>query len=258
MKLLLDLGNSRLKWAWLSEGSLQRTGDFAHGGQNERLACLGPERDQRVPDEILLASVAAPDLTESVAGRLSRRWAVPVRQAYSEAGGSGVVNGYADPAQMGVDRWLAMVAAWARHRAAVCVADAGTALTVDLVARDGCHQGGLILPGPAMMVRSLLADTGRIASSAAMLPQGTENGAALGRDTEACMRSAALRASACLVAGCMKAFPDGSIPRLVLTGGDAAQLLVALGANGVDYRPWLVLEGLALRLCGVLPAVTSS
>jgi type III pantothenate kinase len=177
---------------------------------------------------------------------------VPLRVARTEANGSGVVNGYAEPAQMGVDRWLAMVAAWARHGSAVCIADAGTALTVDLVGADGRHAGGLILPGLALMRRALLDQTGGIAVSADMKSAHDSEAGALGRDTASCIREAARRASACVVESCVKALPGMAVPRLVVTGGDAAALIAALGGRA-EHRPCLVLEGLALRLCGVLP-----
>ena len=59
----------------------------------------------------------------------------------------GLRNGYRDPAQLGVDRWLAMCAAWQQFPGSLCVVDAGTAVTIDVVAADGAHSGGLILPG---------------------------------------------------------------------------------------------------------------
>lgn len=242
MRLLLDVGNSRLKWAWLDGELLVAPGVVAHAGRADAVASIPMPA---IPGEILVASVAARSLTMAIAGELHRRWPVPQRFARTEPQGGGVTNAYREPAQMGVDRWLAMVAAWHHRRAAVCVVDAGTALTADLVAADGRHLGGLILPGRELMQRSLLADTGGIAAATTLAPGSEPVDDLLGRDTASCIRAAARRASAGLVIGCMQQWPSA----LVLTGGDAAALLADL-PPGAEHRPLLVLEGLALRLGG--------
>lgn len=246
MKLLVDLGNSRLKWAWLEGRQLAAPGQAAHGGRADAVAALAA--GGRRPDEILLASVAADALGAAVGERLVARWPVPLRQARTEASGGGVRNGYREPSQMGVDRWLAMVAAYDRYRTAVWVVDAGTALTIDRVESGGVHAGGLILPGRALMRSVLLRETGGIAAATTLGPAG-DAGGGLGRDTDGCIRAAALRASVGLVQGCAGEAPG----RLVITGGDAAELLRVLPV-AADHRPLLVLEGLALRLCGVAVA----
>ncbi len=240
MRLLLDVGNSRLKWAWLDDGRLQSPGAVSH---ERRAAAADAVAAEGTPGEILVASVAGPAFDAALSGELVRRWPVPLRFARTEARGGGVINGYREPAQMGVDRWLAMVAAWNRHRAAVWVADAGTALTIDLVHADGQHAGGLILPGRALMLQSLLADTGRIAASAELGVAAGTGETGLGRDTEGCIRAAARRAAADLMRGCLGQWPA----ILIVTGGDAAALLADL-PPGAEHRPLLVLEGLALRL----------
>jgi type III pantothenate kinase len=164
----------------------------------------------------------------------------------------GVRNGYLDYRQMGVDRWLAILASYVTYRSAACVVDAGTALTIDAVAADGSHRGGLIVPGPALMRRSLLQDTAGIRPAADRLVDTTSRpAAAWGRDTDSCIRLGALRATACLIEDRVKAWRDLEAPGavLVLTGGDAAALGDALSLP-VEHRPHLVLEGLALRYGG--------
>lgn len=240
MRLLLDVGNSRLKWAWLDDGRLHSPGAAIHGG---RAASVDAVVAVGIPQEVLVASVAGPGFDAALSAELSRRWPVPLRFARTEIRGSGVRNGYSESAQMGVDRWLAMVAAWNRRHAAVWVADAGTAITIDLVQADGQHVGGLILPGRALMQQSLLAETGRIAASAALAAAADTGATDLGRDTEACIRAAARRAVAAVVRGCLEQSPA----TLIVTGGDAAALLADL-PPGAEHRPLLVLEGLALRL----------
>lgn len=245
MKLLVDLGNSRVKWAWLENGVLGAPGGTTHGGFADAAAALG--RSGKRPDEVLLASVAAPALTQAVIEHLTALWPVPLRRARTAASGGGVRNGYREPAQLGVDRWLAMLAAHGRYGTAVCVVDAGTALTIDMVGADGLHAGGLILPGRALMRSALLQDTGGIAAAADLGDGVAAADGLLGRDTENCVRLAALRASACLVADCMEAWPAPAAGTLVITGGEAPALIGAL-SRPAEHRPLLVLEGLALTL----------
>lgn len=247
MKLLVDLGNSRVKWAWLEGGVLADDGTAVHG--RRPLDGLPPvlQAARYRPEEILVASVAAPALASSLNHALQARFAVPIRLAATEESALGVRNGYVQPGQLGVDRWLAMLAAFAQRRTAVCVVDAGTAMTVDVVAADGAHQGGFIVPGLALMREVLLGRTGGIAPAAATLVAGPD-ARFLGRDTEGCISRGGLFAAACLVEGCMKALPAGGMEgaHLVLTGGDAGVLATALD-RPAEIRPLLVLEGLAIR-----------
>jgi len=261
VKLLVDIGNTRVKWAWLDAGgALRDPGGLAHGGtvpQGWPGVVLGGRR----PEAVLAASVAAPALAAALLGPLAPA-GVPLEQATVEREAAGVRNGYADPRQLGVDRWLAVLAARARHPTAVCVVDAGTAVTVDAVDAAGQHLGGFIVPGAGLMRRALLERTGGIAAAAGLAggaggagpgaPAATAPGdGPWGRDTDACIDRGARLALACLVRGCMEALaPPGRAPAtLVLTGGDAAALRAALD-QPAELRPHLVLEGLALRATG--------
>jgi type III pantothenate kinase len=246
VKLLVDVGNTRVKWAWLSGGDLLEPGAAAHAATApDELAVRLAGRHG--VDEVRVGSVAAAVVTARLGDALAGACRAPVRIARTGAAAAGVRNGYLEPRQLGVDRWLAMVAAYARFRTAVCVVDAGTAWTLDVIEASGQHLGGLIIPGPALMRRSLLGSTGGIGAAAELLPAGAPSTAGLGRDTEAGMRNGAWQAGACLVESCMKAWEArlGRAPVLVLTGGDAPDLGAALAVRA-EHRPLLVLEGLAL------------
>jgi type III pantothenate kinase len=259
VKLLVDAGNSRVKWAVASGTGIVATGEGRPGDAG--LAGL-PALDA-APDEIRLANVAGAAAGTRLAAALAARFGRTPLEARSATTGAGVRNGYTDPAQLGVDRWLAICAAYARYRTAVCVVDAGTATTVDVVAADGSHQGGLILPGMALMESSLFRGTGDLARLAGGGPAverpGPAGGLTLGRDTAAAIRVAALQATGSLVLACGERVRRGQpAARLVLTGGAAPALLPAMlslaggepataaVALGLEHRPHLVLEGLAL------------
>jgi len=246
VKLLVDLGNTRVKWAWLDGGALLTPGDLAHEGLAgralvERMAGGGN------PGEVRVASVAAPERSRDLCLALEAAFRVPVRLARVGRAAAGVQCAYREPAQLGVDRWLAMVAAHHLYpRSAACVVDAGTAWTIDVVQADGLHLGGLIVPGPRMMRDALLDATGGIASSVRLMAEPTGHAAAWGRDTEACIRLGSWRAGVALVESCMAALSGHrEAPVLVVSGGDAPGLMSML-PGPADHRPQLVLEGLAL------------
>jgi type III pantothenate kinase len=139
--LLVDIGNSRVKWARWERGVLGAQSAAVHAGWS-------PEDWRRelfaggAVDRVVVASVAGPacraalaDATRDATGRTAEFVATD-REA------AGVRNGYADPGQLGVDRWVAVIGAWHRVRGACVVADVGTALTIDVVGADGRHHGG--------------------------------------------------------------------------------------------------------------------
>jgi type III pantothenate kinase len=272
MKLLVDIGNSRLKWAFGTAAGFVALGEAPCGGAEEFSGLFAADH---APEEIRVANVAGAGTGARLAARLQEHFGVAPLFARSAASGAGVRSGYVDPSQLGVDRWLAVCAAFARYRAAVCVVDAGTATTIDVVRRNGEHQGGLILAGITLMQSALLGGTGDLARLSVAHPAAdggaTSAGAApgvegeavpLGRDTAAAIRHGAVQATVCLVGACLEQLRGatshgGEPPLLVLTGGAAPSLGTALlrmaGAGGgagpafrLEHRPQLVLEGLAL------------
>ncbi len=268
MKLLVDVGNSRVKWAFGTAGRFVAQGEAL---RDDGVGLRPLLETGWVPDDIRIANVAGAEAGVRIAASLEERFHMAPVFAGSAATGAGVRNGYTDPGQLGVDRWLAICAAFARYRAPVCVVSAGTATTIDLVTDSGEHQGGLILPGIELMQSALLRGTGDLArlsaatdgSVAGELPAGiafnpVAHPIALGRDTAAAIRYGALQATASLVRACMGSFSTSSSlgarpPVLLVTGGAAPALQAALPGFRLEYRPQLVLEGLALEpLCFVV------
>lgn len=251
MKLLIDLGNSRLKWCWLSGGPAGEPGAHDHRGlSGAQLAALLPDQPGTV-DEIRVASVASPALTGELTAALAVRYGCRPVVAASVAMAGGLRNGYREPGQLGVDRWLALRAACARDPgSAACVIAAGTAFTLDLAMPGGQHLGGLIVPGVSLMQDSLKRATGNLARLAAGDPPraaGAPAGSALvGQATGEAMALGALWTLAALAAHHFAVLREQSpSARLFVTGGDAPQLLPLLPASA-EHRPHLVLEGLGL------------
>jgi type III pantothenate kinase len=164
--LLFDAGNSRLKWALVRDGRLgpQRATD------HHALAAFADWlAGAPAIDAVVGVNVAGPKLERGLRKALRGADRPPPVFITSSAMAAGVRNGYARPAQLGADRWAAAVAAW--HGSGcyrtVCAVSIGTAITLDLVDQDGHHRGGLIAPGPRLMLDSLLGRTADIAARAA-------------------------------------------------------------------------------------------
>lgn len=151
--LVVDAGNTNIKWTWFTADGIAHkwSGDVA----------LAP-RDCE-PDNIVLASVRSKDddiaLESSIAARFPN---VPVRAIQSEREVCGVKNSYAEPERLGVDRWLAAVAAYHEYPVPCVIVDAGTAIKVDFVDAPGIHLGGYIVPGLELMESCLVAKTAKI------------------------------------------------------------------------------------------------
>jgi type III pantothenate kinase len=247
MKLLLDIGNSRLKWAWLIDRHLQRPGLALHRRRDLDEVLTDLPLEEPAPAAVLAASVAAPELTGAVADAVKRCWGLTMQLATTEGAACGVRCGYTEPRQLGVDRWMAILAAHRHHQTPVCVVNAGTAVTIDLLRTDGEHLGGLIVPGLRLMQEVLQRGTGRIEEATRLVVQTEPAGAGPGRDTASGMRNGALLAVSSLIRDCVRRVNGPDAASVVLTGGDAEALMPELTGLSVDHRPLLVLEGLALR-----------
>jgi len=242
MTLLVDIGNTRFKWARLREGRLGE-----HGAGAYRPERVGEFLDARwgvipPPGRVLGCNVGGREAERAVARWVARHWRVPCAFVAAAARGFGVANAYAEPATMGPDRWAALVAARARLGVPACIVDCGSALTVDLVDGEGVHRGGVIAPGLGLM-RQVLAErtrrVGRVAESgpAPWLGRSTPEAVAAGTLHALVGAVEQVRARALSELGCA--------PDCLLTGGDARWIRGRL-AGVVRHEPDLVLQGLAV------------
>ena len=223
MKLLLDLGNTRLKWAmvsaeeWIERGAVAWDEDVA---ATLAQAWKGLAQPQRV----LGASVVHASRENQIEQLVTESFVRHIEWVRTPAEACGVRIAYAEPQRLGVDRFLAMVAA--RHEGcAPCVlAGIGTALTLDALTADGRHLGGLIAPGPLLMQQSLLGATARVR------PEHPGAIHAIADNTADAVVSGCWQAVAALIerfAMHVARSSDGA-QRLLLDGGDAANLLPLL------------------------------
>ena len=238
--LEMDIGNSTVKWR-VMDGAKRLWGGRTTNSSAE-LEVLFAELLKQQLAEVRIASVATLERDQYLL-ELLRQTGLPVKVAQSQADCAGVHNSYSDVARMGVDRWLAMVAAFGRCQGACVVVDAGTALTIDILDVGGVHQGGYIIPGVALSVRALAQHTGRVrfyGDDKASLEPGT--------DTEGCVHHGKWLAQygAVLAAINQAEALHGGPCDIFVTGGDAPILLELAGRQAAtwQYCEDLVLDGL--------------
>lgn len=240
--LLIDIGNTRIKAATLTSAGITPVGERVHAGApasalSTLVAAAG------VIDSVWIASVHRLDIEEEVNRSFQADYGLLPHWVVSPAAGWGVINGYRDPATLGVDRFLALVGA-RQHTGmcATCVIDCGTAVTIDVIGADGVHQGGLIAPGLNLMRHSLQRQTARLAvesslTDCVLLADSTAGGIASG-----CVHGVVGLITYVLASVQRRA--DTAL-EIVLTGGDAEQLIHLLPANTRRIDD-LVLQGLAV------------
>jgi len=234
--LQLDMGNSGTKWRLLQDGRVAARGVFEAGDRESRARLLdcAPALQQ-----VWVASVAGPESEAALTAFLSGRWGVRPWFARSTARCGAVRNSYREPARLGVDRWLALLAAWQRVQGRVVVVDAGSALTFDLLSDSGRHEGGYIIPGPTLMERALLQDTGRV-----RFAEDADYALTPGSSTAEAVRHGIALAQAGALALAMDR--AGVTAAQMLFCGGWGETLMRLLDRGGDYRPDLVFEGLEI------------
>lgn len=235
--LLIDQGNTRLKWVVAADGEILEQsagrGDF---DEFARACVSGLDR----PERVLFSSVAGRDAAKQLADFCESHWSLEARQLQSETHRGGVSNGYPEPAKLGIDRWLAIAGAVACHGKPVVVWDLGTASTLDAVDQSGQHIGGLIYPGPSTMLNSLARDTKLSVPS-----DLAEAGISPGRTTAACIRNGVFAAQLGALNQFLRSAQEetGARPKLVVTGGAAGEILPLLDFDCI-HDPWLVFRGM--------------
>ena len=234
--LQMDVGNSSAKWRLVQGGDVVVRGKYLPGDAASRdQLCANAAQ----PGQIWISSVASAQAETELTTLLVDKWGVQPWYARTAAETNGLISSYTDPTRMGVDRWLAMLAAREVVEGRLCVVDAGSALTIDIVGESGVHEGGYIIPGPELMERALLLDTDRVrfAEDATYeLVPGTSTAQAV-RHGIAVAQAGAVS----MVLEQMNISPN----QLLICGGGGDTLQSLLGGVGLQV-PDLVFDGLAL------------
>jgi type III pantothenate kinase len=243
--LLIDVGNSRIKWGVLDDGAIRRTGHISREKIKEQgLAELTSKLPRRV-DAVFVSNVAGPSFATRLSGVIGMHCSVDVHFARSASKACGVVNSYRQPRRLGVDRWVAMIGAWSEIGDACLVVDAGTAVTIDALDSTGKHLGGQIIPGVGLMAGSLATSTSDIPNIQRRASSQGSGMEMFANTTAGAVGHGALNA----VVGAIERAEGvmskhGTDAAIILTGGDASRILKSLDTEA-SHRPHLVLQGLA-------------
>jgi type III pantothenate kinase len=232
--LALDAGNSRIKWGlWADRGFI------AQGAvPTDRAGELADAWHMLARPTRAIGSCVAGAAVRAAIDAVLAPWRVVPEWIASRASQCGVRSLYAEPTQLGTDRWAALVGARSTFPEACVVVDAGTAVTVDALSASGEFLGGLILPGLDLMASSLARGTAGLARAAGRIE-------VFPRSTADAISSGAAHA-VCGAIDRMRAALQGAgetAPRIVLSGG-TGQILAPHLAPPVSLVPTLVLDGL--------------
>jgi len=243
MILELDCGNSLIKWRLVGTAN----SEVVARGVSETVSGVlrGVASAGGVPvARCRLVSVRGEEETKALVRALSQGLSVDVVQAQSGRRLGGVTNGYEKVERLGMDRWLAVVAAYGLCRHACVVIDLGTAITVDLVSDAGVHLGGYITPGTALLRAELLKHTQRIRYDEAELALSVRALSPGTTTVEAVERGCLMMARSYVLSQIAQAERYlGENYSVYVTGGDAA---LAKDLPGVHHVPDLVFQGLAI------------
>jgi len=241
-KLLFDVGNTTLKWASYCDRHLTAVKSIKHQNKLREVLC-STFSDQPKPDAVFVTNVMGDLINSQICDYVGTEWGVPTYIVKTQAEGFGVKVCYDNPSRLGVDRWLALIAARSLREEALLIVDSGSATTFDALTSSGEHIGGLILPGLEMMHESLLSKTS--------IPHvGFINSNEMfASDTLEAVSAAAIQSTAALVDRLFLTLKGrvGYSPKLIITGGNAAVIgAQLLSQNEPIFEPELVMKGLAL------------
>ena len=248
MYLCIDVGNTRVTFALIRNDEI-----IAHWGLSSRGFRTEDELAVMIQGCFSLRGIAPAEVSHVVIGSVVDHLTPQYEGAWRLMTGRRpmvvtgrtpmpVANGYADPDQVGVDRLANAVGGVARFGAPLIVVDFGTAVTFDVISADQVYLGGVIVPGPQMMIEALSAGAAKLPRIA--LERGPDR--TIGRNTRDSIASGARQGLACLVDGLIERLRDElAAPecRAVATGGDGA-LYVDLCRRMERCEPFLTLLGL--------------
>jgi type III pantothenate kinase len=244
MMLLVDAGNSRVKWALYEQDQFATRGAIEHEGDGFAAHFAEHWRALAPPTRVVVANVAGKRCAQALREWCRATWSVDAEFLAARRRAQGVVNAYHESQRLGVDRWTALVAARAQHKGHLCVVDCGSALTLDAINSKGQHLGGLIVPGLALARRALLEQAEGVGSG--LKDQTPREATLLARDTAGAVEGGVLYGAVALVDRVLADLRAelGEVQGFIC-GGDAPRLLPLLG-SAFRHAPDLVLQGIAL------------
>ncbi|SEL38033.1 type III pantothenate kinase [Colwellia chukchiensis] len=239
MRLLIDVGNSQVKY--VLQGATQQAplSAVTYIDYQAFLTQLAQGKFCHV-QEVIFANVHDQAIDDSIMqwGKANQ---VAIRQVHSTATAFGVTSCYQTAERLGVDRWLAMIGAKQRYpENNLLIIDAGTAMTIDLLAANGQHLGGWIMPGVQTLFNGLLARTHKINASA-----NTSPSLSFGKNSSDCLNNGNW---AMTIGAIKEAIVESkrllSLDKILITGGNGANIAKLL-TDACQLEPKLIFHGLS-------------
>ena len=239
--LLIDIGNSRLKWAEKRDQTIEPGSAFLLEEHSFEHQLKRAWKSIAKPARVLVANVAGEQYLHRLIRWVYIRWQLDVEPVRSQVQAFGVTNAYSQAETLGVDRWLALIAARHHFSLPACIIDYGTAATVDVLDQQGNHLGGIIMPGLRLMQTTLVQSTHAI-------EHGIDNGfQVLASDTASAVHSGAIQALLGMTERLIhhaRTVSDKEVT-VIITGGDA-ETVAHWMTDTHQVCPGLVLQGLAV------------
>ena len=236
MNLLVDLGNSRIKWA-LSSGQARSVEEpFGNEGSATDFGAWG---DVTTPVRVIVCNSAGDDVVDPLQQWCDKAWGLKPTFLSAQRAQHGVRNCYQDPTTLGCDRWLALIAARDQRSGSLAVVDCGTAITVDALLADGKFLGGVISAGPQVATQALLEHASHLHGELKMYS------GAFNSDTGSAVGNGALAFAAGGIDKVLSEFSAqlGDDFAVLMTGGWATTIAPLL-TRAADIEPDLVLQGI--------------
>jgi len=237
--LLVDIGNTATKYCLKSDLQHEKVNVLNHG-EKDFVQVLTALHDAKPVTALSLSTVYQADFTDQIKNWCNKHQ-VDFYRATSQSHSGDLKNGYTVAQQLGIDRWLAMIAVRQQTKSPFFIVSCGTAVTFDAVDSSGQHLGGAIMPGVELMQRSLSEKTIALQVEHDLI--ASENKLAL--DTTAAIANGTMMA----ITGFIEKMADLANMEMkqgILTGGYAPQVAQALGTH-IKVSSFLVLQGLAIN-----------
>jgi len=241
-QLLLDIGNTRIKWILMEGENMLAGGQWIHGAESGlSLIQIAPNE---APGQIVVSNVAGSDIKQQVIDWAHKTYSLPVHFVVASSEDYGIKNAYDVPEDLGSDRWLTLIASHSLYQSNSCVIDAGSAITIDLLTANGQHLGGYILPGFTSLKKALSRDTS-LNQEGAGLSRSAERQP--GKSTRNCIDNGALVAICNTIEDVVDNFEKQMHEKIqcIVTGGDGTRLSDKLHHPHL-LEPALVLKGMAI------------
>jgi len=220
MNLLIDSGNSFIKWAQATDGSFiieSQCLTTAVSSLHEKWANCD------VPARVIVSNVAGESVASEIRKVVTALWQLDAEFIASSENCCGLTSSYRQPEQLGIDRWMAMLAAYRMTQNPVIVIDCGTAITIDLVNDRGVFVGGVIMPGLNSAFQCLRVDTDAVEKTSVISTAAS----AVAQSTEEAVQAGVLFGLAGGIERVVREQSSGidRKPVIYMTGGDAEKLV---------------------------------